>query len=134
MKCPECGVSDGPHFWGCSKGNRDEGWRSQQHKLDYSDLLNQPIKVGSYIAYAATVGQSATLRIGKIVELTSKKADECRHDYDILKVKVKAANMEFGDKPSVMIKLITLEYFHRLVVIPEGSITQEIKDLLNKTP
>lgn len=131
QNCPDCGVPDHPHFWSCPRYDRTKGWRNHQHKIDYSDLLNQPIKVGSYITYAATVGRSSTLRIGKVVELTKKKVEGYRNDYEILKVKVKAVDMGFGDKTVLMSKLISLEYFHRLIVIPDSAVNQHIKDLLD---
>ena len=86
----------------------------------YNDIFGQQLNIGDYIVYSTMAGQSATMRVGKIVGLSEAKDESVRYGKGAYtgikapKLKVKSASLHYDDTPIVSNKIVTLEHFSRV--------------------
>jgi hypothetical protein len=100
----------------------------------YKDLFGRDIKVGDYIVYAAVDGRSATMRSGRVLELSHSKPSE--YSFEPIEPKITVASWSnfravgWGDgdeERSGRQKNVKLGFLDRLVVVPEDQVSDKIK-------
>lgn len=99
----------------------------------YKDLFGRDIKVGDYIVYAAVDGRSATMRTGRVLELSHSKPSEYGSDPIEPKITVsswsnfRAKGRSNDHERSGRQKNVKLGFLDRLVVVPEDKVSDKIK-------
>lgn len=99
----------------------------------YKDLFGRDIKVGDYIVYAAVDGRSATMRTGRVLELSHSKPSEYGSDPIEPKITVaswsnfRATGWSNDHERSGRQKNVKLGFLDRLVVVPEDQVSDKIK-------
>lgn len=104
----------------------------------HGDVFNNPISVGDFVLYAASLGRSPILKVGLVLELRTKKHD-FYEDRIAYKVSVRTAE-RVGMRPWVAGQYqwelqkkgspITLEFTNRMVRVSPKTIPAAVRKLL----
>lgn len=104
------------------------------------DKLGQDIKVGSYIVYGHALGRCASIKIGRVLKLTSKPLDPLTYSSSPHRLTVVGIDddlvwadreAEIAKYPPKLSKLGTLLYPDRTVVLKDTVIPAAYKVLLD---
>jgi hypothetical protein len=108
-----------------------------REKVDFlKDKLGQDIRVGSYIAYGHALGRCASIKIGRVLKLTSKPLDPLTyssspHRLSVVGVEDDLSHYDIKKYPLTLSKLGTLMYPDRIVVLDPLKVPIEYKVLLD---
>ena len=102
----------------------------------YKDLFERDIKIGDYIVYAAVDGRSATMRTGRVLELSHSKPSE--YGFQPIEPKItvsswsnfRAKGWSNDHERSGRQKNVKLGFLDRLIVVPEDQVSDKIKAAL----
>jgi len=100
---------------------------------DYDDRAGNPIRVGDYIVYAALWDRSATLKFGRVTELTTRKEEDWKTHTKEPTVKAVSVDLWFdkGHKLQNDGHPVTLAFFDRILSIEGYMVPGDAKKLLD---
>ena len=99
------------------------------------DKIGQEIKPGCYVAYGHLMGNSAGLRIGKVMAVKSEIAYKYYRDITVYRITVRGIDDDWDyDRPKLNKRDGTLEYPNRILVLNPKTLPGKYRELLDPIP
>lgn len=91
--------------------------------LEYKDLTGRDIQVGNYIAFSATSGRAAIMRIGMVIALTKNSVRQNRYNYT-------TKEYEKYDEPKV--KMLRVSFREQYVLDANNELAKDAEGNIKK--